>query len=69
MRDVFYTIVVVWIVMQIYNSFKSSANRPANPQQPQQRRQGDVTVDTNSKKNNRDDDKGGEYVDYEEIKD
>ena len=68
MRDVFYTIVVIWIVMQIYNSFKSVGSRPANPQQPQQRRQGDVTVDTNSKKNNRDDDKG-EYVDYEEIKD
>ncbi len=69
MRDVFYTIVVIWIVMQIYNSFRSVGNRPANQQQPQQRRQGDVTVETNNKNNNRNDDKGGEYVDYEEIKD
>jgi hypothetical protein len=63
MRDVFYTILVVWIVMRIYNSFFS-----AKPQQPPAKREGEVTINNNSNPSTSSNNKG-EYVDYEEIKD
>lgn len=66
MRDVFYTIVVVWVVIQIYKSFV----RPKSNQTQRNttRQEGDVTINTNTKNNNRNNDQG-EYVDFEEIKD
>ena len=62
----FYTIVVVWVVIQIYKSFV----RPKSNQTQRNttRQEGDVTINTNTKNNNRNNDQG-EYVDFEEIKD
>jgi hypothetical protein len=69
MRDVFYTILVVWIIWKIMNSVnviraKTSENRSQN-----NRRQGETTVDYVPPKNKSKYDGEGEYVDYEEIKD
>lgn len=66
MRDVFYTVVVIWIVWRIYNSFQS---RKQYKQQAQSRpREGEVTIESGQSPKNKSDDKG-DYVDYEEIKD
>ncbi len=66
MRDVFYTLLILWVVMQIYKSFKSS---PRKPQAPPQKRPGDVTVENPQHKSTSKDDGRGDYVDYEEVKD
>jgi hypothetical protein len=66
MRDVFYTIVVVWVVIQIYKSFVRPKSNQT--QRNTSRQEGDVTINTNTKNNNRNNDQG-EYVDFEEIKD
>ena len=66
MRDVFYTIVVVWVVIQIYKSFVRSKSNQT--QRNTTRQEGDVTINTNTNNNNRNNDQG-EYVDFEEIKD
>lgn len=62
MRDIFYTIVVVWLVYRIWHAFSAPASKNASPQ-----KEGDVTIQNHSSnpKNN----EKGEYVDYEEIKD
>lgn len=71
MRDLFYTILIVWLVSKIYNSFQSkfSANSTQNDPEAQRKKQGEIHIEDLSKKShekkNRDD---GEYVDYEEIK-
>lgn len=64
MRDVFYTIVIIWVAMRIYRSFQSHKQ---NFQQPTRQREGDVTIQTKTSNNKPDD--SGEYVDFEEIKD
>ncbi len=68
MRDVFYTILVVWIVWRIYTSF--SKNRPKDQSKPvsSSKRQGETTLDYIPEDKKRKDFKGGDYVDYEEIK-
>ncbi|MEI2759911.1 MAG: hypothetical protein V9G42_10835 [Bacteroidia bacterium] len=66
MRDVFYTIVVVWVVIQIYKSFIKPKNNTT--QRNTTRQEGDVTINTNTNNNNRNNNQG-EYVDFEEIKD
>ncbi len=66
MRDLFYTILVIWVVFQVYNSFKGAQRRAV--QNPPQKKQGDVTVENmNSKPQSKNND--GEYVDFEEVKD
>lgn len=67
MRDVFYTVVVIWIVWRIYHSFQSRKN--FTRQQSQTRpREGEVTIETGQSPKSKSDDKG-DYVDFEEIKD
>jgi hypothetical protein len=66
MRDVFYTLLVIWVVMQIYKSF-SKGRQPSGPA-ANQRHEGDITINTNSNGANKNDNRG-EYVDFEEIKD
>ena len=68
MRDVFYTLLVVWIVWRILNSVNSvrtkQAERPSTPP----RKEGETTVDFTPPKKRSVGDSEGEYVDYEEIK-
>lgn len=83
MRDIIWTIIVIWIVWRLYEAFSSlskARTRPAqqqsyNPNQQQQqyysnpRKEGEVNINSaaNSKKPYFKDD-DGEYVDYEEVK-
>lgn len=66
MKDVFYTILVVWVLWRIFgsriiiNSSAGNAGRKNNP---------DVKVDpSSSQKGRKLKDDAGEFIDYEEIK-
>jgi len=74
MRDVFYTILVVWIVWRIVSAFSSNKTKAQNitstTEQYNNKKEGETTVEfmpPKSKATKLKDD-AGEYVDYEEIK-
>ncbi len=69
MRDVFYTILVVWLIYRIYNAFVGSRVMVRREQYQPQDNEGKVKVeysDKSSAKGKKEQE--GEYVDYEEIK-
>ena len=74
MRDVIWTVILIWVVWKVYDAFKSVSRTRAqtqgyNQQQNNYRqREGEVRVDNSQsgKTHYKPDD--GEYVDYEEIK-
>lgn len=71
MKDIFYTILVVWIIWKIINSVNTIRSKQAASVKNDQhsRRPGETTVEYVPPKNKRkNDDDDGEYVDYEEIK-
>ena len=70
MRDVFYTLLVVWIIWRIMNgvnSIKTKVSSNATRSQ-NQRKPGETTVDYVPPKAKSKYDDAGEYVDYEEVK-
>ena len=68
MRDVFYTLLVVWIIWRIINSVNTiKAKQPGNNGSTS-RKPGDTTVDYIPPRAKGKFDGEGEYVDYEEIK-
>jgi Domain of unknown function (DUF4834) len=74
MRDIIWTVIVVWIVWKIYDSFKTVSKPKTqrvynNQQQSQAQQEGKTTVNSNEqKKKPHLDPNIGEYVDYEEVK-
>lgn len=71
MRDVFYTILAIWIIWRIYTSisvYKTRQAANADTTTGNNRKTGETHVDyippTKKKLNDND----GEYVDFEEIK-
>ncbi len=69
MRDVFYTLLVVWIIWRIMNGFSSVRSAGSAPKQPSSRKkEGETTVNFVPPKKKSVADNEGEYVDYEEIK-
>lgn len=75
MRDVIWTIIAVWVVYQIYRVVRSSRvyvyQKNEHYHQHTSQKEGDIKVDQRSQSSSRKPnlDKGGEYVDFEEIKD
>lgn len=69
MKDIFYTILVVWIIWRILNSVNRIKARTNSDSPNQGRREGETTVDFVPPKSKGKYDGEGEYVDYEEIKD
>lgn len=70
MRDVFYTLLVVWLIYRIMNSVntvRTKVNSYSRPQQ-QQRKTGETTMDYGPPRPKSKYDDKGEYVDYEEVK-
>jgi hypothetical protein len=68
MKDVFYTLLVVWVIYRIVDAL-STAKSKNNNERHQSNKVGETTVsyappDVNKKKYPEE----GEYVDYEEIK-
>ena len=68
MRDVFYTLLVVWIISRIMSSVNTVRTRSAGTSQPSSRKEGKTTVDYIPPQKKSVPDTEGEYVDYEEIK-
>jgi hypothetical protein len=68
MADVFYTILVVWVLWRIFGgSAKSTVYHKHQYEQPKHR-EGDVTVSSTDKSGSQKNDDRGEYVDFEEVK-
>jgi len=69
MRDIVWTVIVVWLVWKIYNAFalKPKAQQ-SNSNTTYQRKEGEVKIDKNVKQKPHFNSNDGEYVDYEEIK-
>lgn len=69
MRDIFYTLVVIWLIYRIWNAFASKP-KPANTATDfsSRKEEGEVTIEKMDKskppKN-----ESGDYVDYTEVKD
>lgn len=69
MRDVVWTIILVWLVWKIIDTFKSAGKARASAQSnSNNRREGDVKVDYNGNQKQHYNPKDAEYVDYEEVK-
>lgn len=73
MRDLFFTILAIWIVYRIWNGIQIANARNFNGRNESEKKAGNVSVDyippkksKNDPDNYRDDD--GEYVDYEDVK-
>jgi len=68
MRDVFYTLLVIWILWRIIDAVNSTKSRSRNQQAQNDGRVGETTISytppERQKKKSPDD---GEYVDYEEV--
>ncbi len=77
MRDVIWTIIAIWVIYQVYKVIRSSRvyvyqkHDHSRSSQHDAQKEGQIKVDrqkeTTERKPNLD--KGGEYVDFEEIKD
>jgi hypothetical protein len=67
MRDLFYTILVVWILWRIISSVNRYRSKPAGPS-AQPRPKDDIRVEKVPEARKKMADNEGEYVDYEELK-
>lgn len=68
MRDVFYTILVVWIIWRILNAISIHTSGRTNTAQQSQSKEGETTVDFTPPSKKKISDDEGEYVDFEEMK-
>ena len=75
MRDIVWTVIVVWLVWRIYDAFKNasktnSQTRGFNGTQNNYRqpKEGEVKIDKNVDLKSHFNANDGEYVDYEEVK-
>lgn len=69
MRDVFYTLLVIWIIWRIIHAINANRSENRSQQSHSNTRVGETTISytpPETKKRKTPDD--GEYVDYEEIK-
>ena len=69
MKDVFYTLLVVWLIYRVIDALNTVKSKNKNNQQSSNSKVGETTVsyaplDANKKKYPEE----GEYVDFEEIK-
>jgi len=67
MADVFYTVLVVWVIWRIFGKSNNSTVHHKHTYEDNSRREGEVTIKNIPKDENRHGD-AGEYVDFEEVK-
>ena len=68
MRDVFYTLLAVWVLWRIMSSVNTARNKKSSGGATASRKPGETTVDYVPPKKKSMGDNEGEYVDYEEVK-
>lgn len=73
MRDVFWVIITVWVIYRIYQAIQSSRTyiyQKHEHHHYRQQNEGKVHVDKTVEQPQRkpNSDKGGEYIDFEEVK-
>ena len=72
MRDIVWTLIVIWLVWKIYDAFKSVSKPKAQPQgyngNQSYQKEGEVKIDKNINLKSHFNPNDGEYVDYEEVK-
>ena len=72
MKDVFYTILFVWLVSRLINAFGSGKTKQqttaSDSSSKNYKREGETSVAYVPPKSKPINDNAGEYVDYEEIK-
>ncbi len=68
MRDLIWTIIIVWVVWKVYDAFKSISKAKPQRTDSYSQKEGEVKIDrhVNLKSHFNPDD--AEYVDYEEVK-
>jgi hypothetical protein len=75
MRDVIWTIIAVWVIYRIYEAIKASKVYiyQKHEHHYNARKEGEVKIDAQTQAHHTErkpnSDKGGEYVDFEEVKD
>lgn len=69
MRDIIWTIILIWLVWKIYDMFKSiPKTQPISKNTSQYRKEGEIRIEKNVQQKSHFNENDGEYVDYEEIK-
>lgn len=70
MKDVFYTLVIIWIVWRILNGISVHRSKQAGPKPPPAKKDGKTTVEFVPPKHKMKNpgDVEGDYVDFEEMK-
>jgi uncharacterized membrane-anchored protein YitT (DUF2179 family) len=68
-RDIIWTIIVIWVIWKIIDMVKStSKNQKTNQASQPYRKEGEVKIENTTHQKTHFNDSDGEYVDYEEIK-
>lgn len=71
MRDIVWTIIVIWITWKIYDMFKNMSKtktQPITQNNYKQNKEGAIRIEKHVKHKTYFNSSDGEYVDYEEIK-
>ena len=71
MRDIVWTIIVIWVVWKIYNLFKNVSHKKTQSiykNNNHQQNNGEIKIEQSGKLKSHFNPNDGEYVDYEEIK-
>ena len=72
MRDIVWTIIVIWLVWRIYDAFKNMSKSKTQPKgfnsNQYQQKEGEVKIDKSVDLKSHFNPNDGEYVDYEEVK-
>jgi hypothetical protein len=67
MADIFYTILILWVLWRIFGGSTRTYVFHKHTHTTQQKKENDVSV-SYKKPEEKKSDNGGEYIDYEEIK-
>lgn len=68
MADLFYTVLIVWVLWRIFGGTTRHTVYHRHDYQPPQKKEGEVTVTTVDPSDTKNDKDKGEYVDFEEVK-
>ena len=74
MRDLIWTVIILWVVWKIYDAFKTISKTRTQTQgynttqNNYRQKEGEVKIDTSAKTKTHFKPGDGEYVDYEEVK-